>query len=142
MPSSPLPCVTLDRRDIQGKIYESSSRLNHRLPWCQPHAKVMQGTADFHKQIADACLPQAPGVVDDAAALDAAVDMLDAHAATREAPIRRFLRARESPPPRLLRRHDDFDVVEGERPEAQILEPSAARGQRVGRRLRNPLIVD
>ena len=35
----------------------------------------MQGTADFHAQIADACLPQPASVVDEAAALDAAVDV-------------------------------------------------------------------
>jgi len=35
--------------------------------------------------------------VDDAAALDAAVDVLDAHSTARDAPIRRFLRAREGP---------------------------------------------
>jgi hypothetical protein len=101
----------------------------------------MQGTTDFHEQIADARLPQATGVVDDAAALDAAVDMLDAHAATREASIRGFLRAREGPPPRLLRRHDDRDVVEGERQEAQILEQPAARGQRVRGGISDALIV-
>jgi hypothetical protein len=53
----------------------------------------MQPTADFHEQIADACLPQTTGVVDDAAALDAAVDMLDAHTPTGDPPIRGFLRA-------------------------------------------------
>jgi class 3 adenylate cyclase len=36
----------------------------------------MQRTADFHDQIADACLPQAARVVDDAAALNTAIDML------------------------------------------------------------------
>ncbi len=38
----------------------------------------MQRPADFHDQIADARLPQAARVVDDAAALDAAVDVRDA----------------------------------------------------------------
>ena len=37
----------------------------------------MQGTADFHYDIAGALLPQANAVFDDAATLDAAVDMLD-----------------------------------------------------------------
>jgi hypothetical protein len=32
--------------------------------------------------------PKPAGIVDDAAALDAAVDVLDAHAAARDAPIR------------------------------------------------------
>src|SRR5919198_3180242 len=45
----------------------------------------MQGTADFHDAIANAGLPEAAGVVDDAAALDAAVDVLKAHAAARDA---------------------------------------------------------
>jgi hypothetical protein len=40
----------------------------------------MQRTADFQDQIAAACPPEAAGVVDDATALDAAVDMRDAHA--------------------------------------------------------------
>jgi hypothetical protein len=82
----------------------------------------MQCTADVHEQIADARLPQAAGVVDDAAALDAAVDVLDAHATACDAPIRRFLRAREGPAPRLPRRHDDVDPVERKRQEAEILE--------------------
>jgi hypothetical protein len=37
----------------------------------------MQGTAEFHHQIADALLPQADPVFHDATALDTAVDMLD-----------------------------------------------------------------
>jgi len=47
----------------------------------------MQRTADFHDQIADAGLPQAASVVDDATALDVVVYVLDAHAAGA---IRRF----------------------------------------------------
>src|SRR5467141_5313589 len=35
------------------------SRLNHWLPRAQAHQEVMQGTAQFHHQIADARLPQA-----------------------------------------------------------------------------------
>jgi len=75
----------------------------------------MQRTTDCHNEITDACLPEAADVVDDAAALDAAVDVLDAHTATRDAPIRGFLRAREGPAPWLLRRHDHLHVVERER---------------------------
>jgi hypothetical protein len=82
----------------------------------------MQRRADFHQQIADARLPQAAGSVDDAATLDAAVDVLDAHATARDALIRRFLRVREGPAPRLPRRHDDVDLVERKRQEAEILE--------------------
>jgi hypothetical protein len=74
----------------------------------------MQRTADFHDHIAGARLPQATGVVDDAAALDTAVDMLDTHAATRDTPIRGFLRARAGTASRLPGRHDDFDLLQGE----------------------------
>src|SRR3989442_15529698 len=56
----------------------SLSRLNHWLPWAQAHPEVMQGTAEFHHQIANALLPQTDPVFDDATALDATVDMLDA----------------------------------------------------------------
>jgi hypothetical protein len=101
----------------------------------------MQRTADFHEQIADARLPQAAGVVDDAAALDAAVDVLDAHATARDAPMRRFLRAREGPAPRLPRRHEDVDPVERTRQEAAILEYSAACRQGVWGGSRHPLSV-
>jgi hypothetical protein len=60
--------------------------------------------------------------VDDAAALDTAVNVLDADAAARDAPIGGFLRPRERPAPRLLGGHDDLDVVEREGQEAEILE--------------------
>ena len=43
------------------------------------HPKVVQGAAAFHHQLADPLLPQADPVLHKAAALDAAVDMLDPH---------------------------------------------------------------
>jgi len=88
----------------------------------------MQRTADFHHAIADAGLPQAAGLVDDATALDATVDVLDAHAAARDAAIRRLLRTREVPASWLYGRHDDLHLVEREREEAQILEQATPRG--------------
>jgi hypothetical protein len=101
----------------------------------------MQRTADFHDQIPDPCLPQAAGVVDDTAALEAAVDVLDAHAPTGDAPIRGFLRACEGSAPRLPSRHDDVDVVQRKREEAEILEQPAPCGQGVRGGIRNPLIM-
>jgi hypothetical protein len=71
----------------------------------------MQRTANFHNQIVASRLPEAARVLDDAAALHTAVDVLDADAAARHAPIGRFLCAREGPAPRLLGGHDDLDVV-------------------------------
>ena len=62
-------------------VYLSLSRLNHWLPRGQTDSEVMQGTAACHHEIADTVLPQSDPVFDDAAALDAAVDMLNAQAA-------------------------------------------------------------
>src|SRR5215475_6157863 len=103
----------------------------------------MQGTADFHEQIADTRLWQAASVVDHAAALDAAVDVLDARPPTGDSPMRGFLLARKRPAPRLLRRHDDVDLRECEGQKAQILEQPAARRQGIrgayGQNIRNRL---
>ena len=101
----------------------------------------MQRTANFHHQIADAGFSEAAGVVDTAAALDTAVDVLDSDPATRDAPIGRFLRPREGPAPGLLGGHDDLDLVQGERQEAQVLEQPAPRRQGVRGRIRNAFIV-
>jgi hypothetical protein len=51
----------------------------------------MQRTANLHDAIANAHLSEAAGVVDDETPLDAAVNMLDAHATSGDAPIGRFL---------------------------------------------------
>src|SRR5262245_58430032 len=45
----------------------SLSRLNHWLPRIQAHPEVVQGTTEFHHQIADALLPQADPVFHNAA---------------------------------------------------------------------------
>jgi hypothetical protein len=87
----------------------------------------MQRAADFHNQIADARLSEAAGLVDNTAALDATVDVLEAHAATRDASIGRFLAAREGSAAGLAGWHDDFNLVEREGQEAQILEQLTAR---------------
>ena len=102
----------------------------------------MQPTADFHDPIADARFPQAARVVDDTAALDAALDGRDTHAAACDPSIRRVLRARQGPAPRLPRRHDHLDLVERERQEAHILEPPTACGQGVGCRICQAFLMD
>jgi hypothetical protein len=88
----------------------------------------MRRTADCHQAIANAGLPEAVGVMDDATALNTAIDMLDAHATTGDVPIRRFLCARELPSARFPGRHDDLDMGERKRQEAQILEQATPRG--------------
>jgi hypothetical protein len=101
----------------------------------------MPAAEDFHDAIANARLSKAAGVVDDAAALDTAIDVLDAHTAARGAPIGRFLRPCEFPSSWLPGRHDDLRPGARERQEAQILEQAAARGQGIRGRIGNPLIV-
>jgi hypothetical protein len=62
-------------------LHLSLSRLNHWLPGCEAHPKVMECTAEFHHEITDTLLPQPDPVFDDATAFDTAVDMLDAQPA-------------------------------------------------------------
>ena len=67
---------TLDKgQDPETQL--SLSRLNYRLPGGEAHPEIVQGTAEFHHQIADAFLPQADPIFDDAATLDTTVDMLN-----------------------------------------------------------------
>jgi len=85
----------------------------------------MQRTADFQDQVANTLLPQTVGVVDDATALDTAVDVRDAHTATRDAPIGGFWGAREGAASRLPGRHEDLHLVQRKRQDAQILAQAA-----------------
>ena len=101
----------------------------------------MQCPADFHHPITDPRFPPPDGVLEPAAAFDAAVDMLDAHAPMRDAPIRSLLGAGELPSKRLPGRHDDLDSVERECQEAQILEQPTARRQRIRCSIGHPLII-
>src|SRR5215831_18392131 len=99
----------------------------------------MPCTADFHDQIADPRLSPAADVVDEAAALDAAVDVVDAHTSAGDAPIRRLLRAREGSAPWLPRGHDELDLGQRERQEAAILEQPAACGPGIRGGVGHPL---
>ena len=76
-----------------------------------------------------------------AAALDAAVNVLKAHTAAGDPPIRRVLHACEVPASRFAGWHDDLHPVKRERQEPEILEQAAARRQGVRGRLGNALIV-
>ena len=70
--------IGFEGRECEAGVHLSLSRLNHRLPRGQAYPEVVQGTAEFHHQIADARLPQTDPVLHDAAALDTTVDVLDA----------------------------------------------------------------
>jgi hypothetical protein len=101
----------------------------------------MQRTTNFHHAIANTSFSDAARLVDDAAAFDAAVDVLETHPTVGDPPTRRFLRARELPASRLPGRHDDLDLGERAGQAAQILEQPAPRGQGVRGRLGNALIM-
>jgi hypothetical protein len=81
----------------------------------------MQGTAEFHHEIADAVLPQSDPVFDNAAALDAAVDMLDPQPTLVQGLIGQLLFQGEFLPAWFLRRHEDLHLGQCKRQEAQIL---------------------
>ncbi|HSX78946.1 MAG TPA: hypothetical protein VLQ80_10295 [Candidatus Saccharimonadia bacterium] len=81
----------------------------------------MQRTADLHHQIADALLPQADPVFDDATALHTAVDMFDPEPTLVERLVGSFLLSRQLLAAGFLGRHEDLHVRQRERQEAQIL---------------------
>jgi hypothetical protein len=119
----------------------SLSRLNHRLPGREAHPEVMQGTADLHHQIADTLLPQTEAVFHDAAALDTAINVLDAQPTLVEHLVRPLLLPRELLAAGFLGRHEDLHLRERERQEAQILQQPTPGRERVGGGLRNAQIM-
>ena len=86
---------------------------------------VVQGTAQFHHEIADTLLPQADPVFDDATALHTTVDMLDPEPARMEGLVGPLLLPCQFLASWLLGRHEDFHLRERERQEAQILQQPA-----------------
>src|SRR5262249_49136682 len=100
----------------------SLSRLNHRLPRGQTDPEVMQGTAEFHHEIADAVLPQPDPVFHNTTAFDAAVHMLDPQLTVVQSLIGQFLCAWQLLAPWFLRRHEDLDLGQRERQKSQILQ--------------------
>ena len=101
----------------------------------------MQGTAEFHHQIADTLLPQANSVLHNTAALDTAIDVLDAQPTLVERLVRQLLLPRELLAAGFLGRHEDLHLRECERQEPQILQEPAPRRQGIRRRVRNGLIM-
>src|SRR5712691_3372592 len=119
----------------------SLSRLNHRLPRGQAHSEVMQGTAEFHHQIANALFPQTDPIFHNATTLDAAVDMLDPQPTVVQGLVGPFLLQRQLLAAGFLGRHENLDLGERERQKAQILQQPASRRQGIRRRVRNGLIM-
>src|SRR5215471_13209776 len=120
----------------------SLSRLNHRLPRGQAHPEVVEGAAEFHHEITDASLPQADAVFDNTAALDTTVHMLDPQPPLVEYLVGQLLLQGQLLTAWLLRRHQDLDLGECERQEAQILQQPTPSREWIGRGLRDALIMD
>ena len=99
----------------------SLSRLNHWLPWIQAHPEVVQGTTEFHHQIADTLLPQADPVFHDAAALDTTVHVLDPQPTLVERLVGPLLLPGQLLAAWLLGRHEDLHLRERKRQETEIL---------------------
>ena len=74
----------------------------------------MQGTAQFHDEIANAGLPQADAVFDDATALHTAVDMLDPEPAIVQGLVGPLLLPGQLRAAWLFRRHQDRHLRERE----------------------------
>ena len=81
----------------------------------------MQGTAEFHHQITDPLLPQADPVLHDAAALDTAIDMLNAQPPLVKHRVRALLLQRQLLATGFLGGPEDLDLGEREGQKAQIL---------------------
>ena len=81
----------------------------------------MQGTAEFHHQIANALFPQADPIFHNATTLDTAVDMLDPQPTVVQGLVGPFLLQRQLLAAGFLGRHEDLDLGERKREEAQIL---------------------
>jgi len=100
----------------------------------------MQGTTEFHYEIADAVLPQPDPVFDDAAALDTAVDMLDPQPTVMQGLVGQLLCQGEFlAAGGFLGRHEDLDLGQRERQEAQVLQQPTPGGQGIRRRVGNGL---
>src|SRR6266446_5811911 len=102
----------------------------------------MQGTAEFHHEIADTVLPQPDPVFDDTTALDATVDMLDPQPTLVQGLVGQLLLQGQLLTAWLRRRHENLHLRERERQEAQILQQPTPSRERVGGGLSDAQIMD
>src|SRR5216683_1917282 len=110
-----------DHETVGGPEQLSLSRLNHWLPGREAHPEVVQGTAQFHHEIADALLPQTDPVFDDATAFHTAVHVFDPEPAVVQRLVGCVLLPCQVLAAGFLGRHEDLYLRERERQEAQIL---------------------
>ena len=102
----------------------------------------MQGTAKFHHEITGARLPQPDPVFHNATTLHATVDRLDASPAMVQGLVGEFLLQRQFLAAWFLGRHEDRDLGQRKRQEAQILQQPAPRGQGIRRRGGHRLVME
>ena len=81
----------------------------------------MQGTTECHHEITDALLPQPDPVFHHATTLHATVDMLDPQPTVMQRLVGPLLLHRQLLAAGLLGRHEDLDLGQRKRQEAQIL---------------------
>ena len=87
------------------------SRLNHRLPGREAHPEVVEGTTEFHHDIADALFPEADPVFDNATALHATVHVLDPQPTLVQCLVGSVLLQRQLLAAGFLGRHKDLEGV-------------------------------
>ena len=81
----------------------------------------MQGTAQFHDEIADTSLPQPEPVFHNPTALDTAVDVFDSSPPVVQGLVGELVLHRQFLAAWGLGRHQDVDLGQGEGEEAEIL---------------------
>ena len=101
----------------------------------------MQPTGDFDHEIPNNGTPEANGILDHAAALDATIDVLDAYALLGYGAIVGFLRWGERATTRLFDRLVDGDPIQGKATKAQILEQVTSGGQGIGTIIGNIFVM-
>lgn len=101
----------------------------------------MQGTTEFPYQIMGAFRPQADAVFDNTTALPTAVDMRDAPSAVVQDLVGPLLGQRHHLAAGFLGRHEDRHLGEREGQEAQSLQQSTPRGQGIGGRFGDAVIM-
>ena len=124
-----------------GMTQVSLSRLHHWLPGRKAYPEVIERTAEFHREITDAHLPQPDPVFHDAAALDTTVDMLDPQPTVVQGLVGPLLLQGEILAAGFLGRHADLHLGQRTRQEVQILQEPVPRRQRRRRRVGNGRIM-
>ena len=124
------------------KAQLSLSRFNHWLPRCETHPEVMQGTTECHSPSADAVLPPPDAVLHDAAALDAAVHMLDPQPTVVQGLVGPWLFQGAIRPTGVLGRPQDRPLRPRQRQQTQLLQPPTPGGQGLRRRGSHGLLLD